>query len=110
MAPGPPPRTSRRTRRAPLDATGSPRFLSSGWFSRPGIGDLAAAVAVPGDRYGRYRLQFGLARRDGPPVPRGGDEPSADVLPPPVVPFRQHADHPPPGEVVQHVEGVLGHG
>src|SRR5215469_12215471 len=67
IAPGPFPRTSRRTRRAPLDATGSPRFLSSGWFSRPGVGDLAAAVAVPGDLEGRDPPQFGLARCDRQP-------------------------------------------
>jgi hypothetical protein len=33
----------------------------------------------------------------------------AGVLPVPVAAFPQHADHPPPGEVVQHGEDVLGH-
>jgi hypothetical protein len=55
VAPGPSPRTSHRTRRVPLNTTGSPLFLPSGWFSCPGAGDLAAAVAVPGNRNGRDR-------------------------------------------------------
>src|SRR5262249_15076298 len=108
FAPGRFPRISHRPRRAPLDATGSPRLLPSGWFSSPGIGDLVATVAVPGDRDGRDPPQFDLSRRDGPPAPGGGDKPSADVFPPPAVPFPQHADYPPPGEVVQHGEDVLG--
>jgi len=52
VAPGPFPHASRRTRRAPLDAAGSPRLLPSGWFSCPGAGDLAA---------GRVTLNLALA-------------------------------------------------
>src|SRR5262249_34217358 len=109
IAPGPFPRTSRRTRRAPLNATGSPRFLPSGCYSSgPGAGDFGAAVAVPGDRYRRDLPQLGPARGDWqPPAPWGGARP-ADALPPPAGPRHQHADDPPPGEVVQHGEDVLG--
>ena len=40
----------------------------------------------------------------------GRGEPTADVLPRPVVTLHHHPDHPPPGEVLQILEGVLGHG
>src|ERR1022692_1328907 len=49
IAPGPFPRTARRARRAPLNSTGSPRFLPSGVVEDPGAGDRVAAVAVPGN-------------------------------------------------------------
>jgi len=43
---------ARRTRRAPLDATGSPRCLPLGVVGHdPGVGDLYAAVPVSRDRY-----------------------------------------------------------
>src|ERR1022692_4898380 len=51
IASGPFLQAARRIRRADLSATGSPRSLSSGVAgNRPGAGDLAASVAVPGDR------------------------------------------------------------
>lgn len=109
IALGPFPQAARRTCRVPLDATGSPWSLPSGWLpGSPWAGDLAAAVAVPGDRDRRDPPQFDLARIDGPPPSLRGCVLLADVLSLPVVPRAQHADHPSPGEVVEHAEGALG--
>jgi hypothetical protein len=54
--------------------------------------------------------QLGPVRRDRQPPPGRGGKRVADVFPPPVVPFAEHADNPPPGEVIEHAENVLRDG
>src|SRR4051794_4024251 len=82
------PQAARRTRRAPLDATGSPRELPLCGGQRPGSGDVPS-VAVPGDRR-RLQVEQGLPvhRQWSLPAARAGES-SAELHPPPAVPHYQ---------------------
>ena len=82
---------------------------ASGVVGDPGAGDLAAAVALPGDRDGFQVEQLDPVRRDRLPPPLGSGEGPADVFPPPSVQRPEPPDHPPPGEVGQVAQGVLAH-
>lgn len=61
-------RAARRIRRAPLDATGSPRFRTSGVVGHdPWSGDLVAAVSVSRSRHPAEVEQFDPVRRGHSP-------------------------------------------
>jgi hypothetical protein len=103
------PQTARRTRRAPLDAAGSPRNLPLGGRQRPRGRDVAS-VAVSGDR-DRFEVEqrFPVGRQGYPPA-TGAGEPSSEVCPLPVVPRHQPPGHPMPHEVGKGREGVFADG
>src|SRR3954462_9226103 len=103
------PQAARRTRRAPLDATGSPRRLPLCGGQRPGGRDVRS-VAVPGDR-DRFEVEQGFpVRRQWSPPATGGGEASAELRPPPAVPHHQPPGDPMPRERGQGGEGVFADG
>jgi hypothetical protein len=106
---GPFPQTARRTRRAPLGATGSPRNLPFCGRQRPRGRDVPS-VAVSGDR-DRFEVEqrFPVGRQGYPPA-TGAGEPSSEVCPLPVVPRHQPPGHPMPHEVGKGREGVFADG
>jgi Transposase len=106
---GPFPQTARRTRRAPLGATGSPRNLPLCGRQRPRGRDVPS-VAVSGDR-DRFEVEqrFPVGRQGYPPA-TGAGEPSSEVCPLPVVPRHQPPGHPMPHEVGKGREGVFADG
>ena len=106
---GPFPQTARRTRRAPLGATGSPRNLPLCGRERPRGRDVPS-VAVSGDR-DRFEVEQRFpVRRQGYPPATGAGEPSSEVCPLPVVPRHQPPGHPMPHEVGKGREGVFADG
>jgi hypothetical protein len=93
------PQTARRTRRAPLDATGSPRELPLGGRQRPRGRDVSS-IAVSGDR-DRLEVEQGFpVRRQWLPPARRAGESSPEIGPLPVVPRHQ-----PPGDPMPHEVG-----
>ena len=93
------PQAARRTRRADLSATGSPRSLPSGLVGQvPGVGDRVASIPVTRHRHRGEVEHHDPVRRDWLPRPSGGGEPPADVLPLPPVQLHLPADHSPPRE------------
>src|SRR5579875_415193 len=70
----------------PLLSTGlSTVPAASGVVEDPGTGNLAATVAIPGNRHRLQVEQLDPARRDRLPPPLGSGDGPADVLPPPAV-------------------------
>lgn len=94
---GPFPQAARRTRRADLSATGSPRRLPSGTGGqcRPGVGDRGSEVAIAGYRHRRDVEHRDPVRGDRLPTPVRDGEPATDVPLLPAVQLYLPPDHSP---------------
>ena len=103
------PQAAHRTRRAPLNATGSPRSLPLPGLD-PGVGDGCASVSVAGNAYLLEVEQHSPIGADrSPPAGVVGEMPTQRG-PPPAVPGDQPTRDPPPEELAQMFRGVRGHG
>src|SRR6476646_8446599 len=79
------------------------------WQVSEGVGDHRAPIPVAADRYPGGVKQGDLAGVDGSPSPAGEGEPAPDVLPPPMMLCSLPAHDPPPGVLLEVVEGAGGH-
>jgi len=110
VTPAPFPQAARRTGRAALTASGSPRMpFGRGPSGCPGGRDVAPIAVAPNGHCRRVE-QHDPVCRDRTPPPSWVGEPSPDVLPPPAVLVALPAHDSPPHEPTQVVQRALRDG